>query len=118
MSIRLSQVDQSKCEKGFIMDKASEIAGWQDLFSRQTARPILIGFANCPARPERVACVATRPLTTGFRLAPRRCVVERTTPFVAVEILCREQKKAICSMIPLIHLSALPNRRLLAKRNF
>jgi hypothetical protein len=38
MSIRLSQVDQSKCEKGFIMDKASEIAGWQDLFSRQTAR--------------------------------------------------------------------------------
>jgi hypothetical protein len=38
MSIRLSQVDQSKFEKEFTMDKANEIAGWQDRFvSRQTA---------------------------------------------------------------------------------
>ena len=30
MRIRLSQVDQSKFEKEFTMDKASEIAVWQD----------------------------------------------------------------------------------------
>ena len=55
MSIRLSQVDQSKCEKGFIMDKASEIAGWQDLFSRQLLRgyraPNLDWICELPCAP-------------------------------------------------------------------
>jgi hypothetical protein len=52
MSIRLSQVDQSKFEKEFTMDKASEIAGWQDPICFEAdcfaviARPILIRFAN------------------------------------------------------------------------
>ncbi len=52
MSIRLSQVDQSKFEKEFTMDKANEIAGWQDPICFEAdcfaviARPILIRFAN------------------------------------------------------------------------